>query len=179
MLVLMLQALINMHPLRFLFISLSLASAVYPRPLEVTPVQSSSIVEETRQPDVPFTGEIPHWVSPVKTKANMMLRKMHYVISDPDKEEHKKIINASFGPGCLNALRTAWIGRRIQKMDRANVRLRTSPSDVGTRPRFSPVTPLAMTRFIEKQDGVHDNFPTTRGGFVADSVKFGPTFHQY
>jgi len=114
-----------MHPLRFLFINLSLASVAFPRPLVITRVQRSPDAgQDHLLPAVPVTEAAPDWVPVVEATANGMLRKMYHVIRNPTTPAHKEIMDASFGPSCL---RKNAIKNRIVKMRDATVRVRITP----------------------------------------------------
>jgi len=117
-----------MHLLRFLFMPLSLASVVFPRPLVITPVRSS---EDPGARDVPAVA--PEWVPGVQNRANRMIDKMGYVIANPTKSDlHRAIIGASFGS--IDASQRDEIKHNIAIMKNTNIRLRTTPERTdGTR----------------------------------------------
>jgi len=178
-----------MHPLRFLFIPLSLASVILSRPLEITPVVESipSDPDGPMTPDIPLGAISSHSNSPeiqdriqkiveAKNKVNLMLPKMKHVIEDPFLPAHKEIIKTSFGK---------WDGRKadkiketIDKMQNANIRARVDPLLVPVCENMIP----ADTGFVRPAEGAaglpHGVAPTNSVGRVADNMQFSEPFYQ-
>jgi hypothetical protein len=174
-----------MHTLRFLFILLSLASVVFSRPLEITPVIQS---EQPDAPDKRITSVPPRSIRnstdsrvmkiiAAKYKANSMLDKMKHVIETPTLQQHREIIKASFGPPRNHD--TNKIMETIEGMRNANIRTRVHPLLAWSSPE---ITIPADTSFIDPAEGVaglpHGDAPTNREGQVADNIQFSQPFYD-
>jgi hypothetical protein len=112
--------------------------------------------------DVTDTTPAPHMVSPVTDKANMLIDKMHHVISNPTTPAHQEIIDASFGR--TDFYNREAIKKTIEDMKGANVRLRTTPTGDTTHTRICPIE-------VQSSNGDFNLYQ-------ADSVAFSNAMHN-